>query len=110
MPPSSVAASVEPASGGCVLRLTVRPGRGVLRFPAGYDPWRRTLVIDLDAPATDGAANRALVAAAADFFGVETDAVAITAGAKNRSKRLRVDGVGPAVAAGRLAAALDEEA
>ncbi len=108
MPDAPVADAVEPVGDGCRLRLTVRPDRDILRFPAGYDPWRRSLLVDLDAPPVDGAANRALVDAAADFFGVAASAVTITAGATGRSKRLHIAGVGARVAARRLAAALAE--
>lgn len=108
MPEASVHDSVDEAGGGCVLRLTVQPGRDAVRFPAGYDPWRRSLVVHVQAAPADGAANRQLVDAAAAFFGVDADAVAITAGAAGRRKRLRVTGVGPRVAARRLAAALAE--
>lgn len=108
MPDASVTDSVEGAGDGCVLRLTVRPGRDAVRFPADYDPWRRSLVVHTQASPTDGAANQQLMAAAAAFFGVAPDAVAITAGATGRRKRLRIAGVGPTVAARRLAAALAE--
>lgn len=106
MPDATTAHAVEPAGGGCLLRLTVRTNRDGVRFPAGYDPWRQSLLVDVDARPVDGAANRALIQAAADFFGVEPAAVAIAAGKTGRSKRLRIAGVGARVAARRLDAAL----
>ena len=73
------------------LRLTVRAhpraGRARLRWDG------ETLQAWVTAAAAEGAANRALTAAIAEWLNVPRSAVRILAGARGRTKMLEVDGL-----------------
>jgi uncharacterized protein (TIGR00251 family) len=62
--------------------------------------------IAIAAPPVDGAANEALVAWAAGFFGTRARDVRIVGGAASRSKRLEVDGIADAELLARIEAAI----
>ena len=61
-----------------------------------------SLLVRLQAPPVDGAANTELIVLLAAALDVPRRAVAIVAGERGRVKRIRVTGVDPAVAARRL--------
>ena len=63
------------------------------------------LLVRLQAPPVDGAANTELVALLASVFGVPKRSVSILSGETSRQKRVRIDGIDAAVAAARLSAA-----
>jgi hypothetical protein len=61
------------------------------------------LLVRLNAPPVEGAANAELVAVIADALSVPKRAVAIVAGERARQKRVRVEGVSVADATAALA-------
>ena len=60
------------------------------------------LLVRLNAPPVDGAANAELVEVMADVLAVPKRAVTIVSGERSRTKRVRVTGIDAAQAAGRL--------
>ena len=60
------------------------------------------LLVRLNAPPVDGAANEALVSFIASLLGVPRRNVAILSGARSRHKRLRVTGIDVTTAATHL--------
>ena len=60
------------------------------------------ILIRLNAPPVDGAANEALIAFLSDVLGVPRRDISLVAGEKSRDKRVRVDGVSQEFAADRL--------
>jgi uncharacterized protein (TIGR00251 family) len=60
------------------------------------------ILIRLNAPPVDGAANEALIAFLSDVLGVPRRDISLVAGDKSRDKRVRVDGVSQQVAVDRL--------
>ena len=80
------------------VRVTPRSARNELSPGPGH------AVARLNAPPVDGAANAALVALAADHFGVPRRDVRLIAGERARIKRLAVGGDTEALA--KIAAAL----
>jgi uncharacterized protein (TIGR00251 family) len=60
------------------------------------------VLVRLNAPPVDGAANAELIEVLAKALGVPRRDVAIVSGERNRQKRVRVTGVGKASAAKRL--------
>lgn len=63
------------------------------------------LLVRLNAPPVDGAANEALIRFLAGLLNVTKSSVRIVSGEKGREKRLAADGVSPAEARARLQAA-----
>ena len=60
------------------------------------------LLVRLNAPPVEGAANAELVELLAELFGVPKRAVSVVAGARARQKRVRVTGVTEATAREKL--------
>jgi uncharacterized protein len=88
--------AVEPVAGGGAVRLKVEatPGARDARFPDGFNPWRDGRIgVRVREAAVDGQANAAIVAAVADALGVAASRVHLEAGAADRRKTLRVDGL-----------------
>ena len=54
------------------------------------------LIVRVNAPATDGRANQAVIDALADAFGVSRRLVTLHAGASNRHKLVEIEGGDPA--------------
>jgi uncharacterized protein YggU (UPF0235/DUF167 family) len=80
--------------------LRVHPGSNRTEVGGRYggsDP--PVLVVHVSAPAVDGRANLATIAAVADAFGVRRREVRVVAGAASRNKVVEVTGGDPAVLA-----------
>jgi len=78
-----------PATGGCVLRVHVRPGAsrpGVAGLHGG------ALALRVGARPVDGAANREVLAVLARALGLRPADLELTAGATGRDKRVLVRG------------------
>jgi hypothetical protein len=70
--------------------LRVKPGASRTRVGGGYgDP--PALVVAVNAPAVDGRANDAVVAALSDVLGVRRADVEIVSGHTSRTKVVRID-------------------
>jgi hypothetical protein len=78
------------------VRITIRVIPGASHPGVGGDH-DGALVVRVSAPAVDGRATAAAVAAVAAAFGVRRHAVTLVAGAASRTKILDVDGADPAV-------------
>ena len=91
----------SPTAGGALLlvRLTPRGGRDAIDGIEALADGRRVLKVRVRAAASEGAANAALLALIAKALGVAQRDVQIAAGATARVKRVRVAGVGAALAA-----------
>ena len=86
---------IEPSNGGVVVdvRVTPRASR------SGLGGWRdASLVVRLNAPPVDGAANAELVEIFAKALDVPRRAVTIVAGERGRRKRVHIAGVDAATA------------
>ena len=80
--------------------LRVRPGAGRTKVGGEHGG---ALVVRVAAPAVDGRATEAALAAVATAFGVRRSAVALVTGATSRTKVVDVAGGDPAVLARLLA-------
>jgi uncharacterized protein YggU (UPF0235/DUF167 family) len=78
-----------------VLRVTIRVRPGASRPGVGGER-DGALVVRVSAPAVDGRATAAALAAVAAAFGVRRAAVTLVAGAASRTKVVDVDGGDPA--------------
>jgi uncharacterized protein len=78
------------------VRVTIRVRPGSAR-PAVGGSHDGALVVRVSAPAVDGRATAAALAAMAEAFGVRQHAVQLVTGATSRTKVVEVDGADPAV-------------
>jgi uncharacterized protein (TIGR00251 family) len=76
--------------------------KGIVDLPHG----RIGLAIGVRPPASDGAANEAVIGLLADLFGVSRSSVEIKSGATGRAKIISIEGV-PSVLQARLCNALE---
>lgn len=76
------------------ITIRVRPGSARQSVGGSHDG---ALVVRVSAPAVDGRATAAALAAIAAAFGVRARAVHLVAGATSRTKVVEVDGADPAV-------------
>jgi uncharacterized protein (TIGR00251 family) len=76
------------------ITIRVRPGSAREAVGGSYDG---ALVVRVSAPAVDGRATTAALAAIAAAFGVRPRAVRLVSGATSRTKVVDVDGADPAV-------------
>lgn len=91
---------IDDAPGGVVLTVRVIPRAG----KAGLAGTRGdALLVRVNAPPLDGAANDELVETIARALGVPRRTVSIVSGDRSRSKRVLVTGLAAAAAAARLA-------
>lgn len=77
------------------IKLTPRASRNALEGVVTGADGRPVLVIRLNAPPVDGAANDALVRFVAEGVGVPRSAVAIRSGQTSRQKILTIQGAAP---------------
>ena len=85
---------IEAAGDGSLFLLVHVQPQSRLPNIGPVDEWRRRLQVAVRAPARDGDANAALVAAVAAGLGLPSSSIRIVSGSKNRSKRLRIYGIG----------------
>jgi uncharacterized protein (TIGR00251 family) len=91
----------EPVPGGVVLRVHVQPGARRSGLAGRHGD---AVKLRVAAPAVDGKANAAVLAALAALFGLRPAQVTLVAGPAARAKRVRLDGIDPAAVAAVLAA------
>ncbi len=82
----------ESPDGSLCLLVHVQPGASAVNV-GPVDEWRGRLRVAVSAPARDGDANAALIDVIARLLGLEGSAVRIESGAKDRRKRLRLEGI-----------------
>lgn len=83
------------------MRITIRVRPGSARPGVGGEQ-AGALVVRVNAPAVDGRATQAALAAVADAFGVRRDAVTLVTGKTSRTKVVEVAGGDPRVLADLL--------
>jgi uncharacterized protein (TIGR00251 family) len=89
----------EATTTGIVIDVRVIPRAGKSGIGGVRD---NAILVRLNAPPVEGAANAELIEILADALGVSKRAVAIVSGERSRHKRVRIDGVTLAHAASRL--------
>jgi len=80
-------------SGGVILSVEVSAGSRKSRFPAGFNPWRKTVLCRVTAPPVGGKANAAVLALIAETLGLPLHVLSIHAGATSPMKKILVAGV-----------------
>ena len=90
---------IAPVPGGIVISVRVIPRAGRSGIAGTRDG---ALLIRLNAPPVEGAANDELVEVIAGALGVAARSVTIVSGARSRNKRVQVNGIDVASAAAHL--------
>ena len=90
---------IEETRTGVLIDVRVVPRAGRSGIAGVRD---NAVLVRLNAPPVEGAANAELIEVLAEAFDVPKRAVAIVSGDKSRQKRVRIDGVTVAHAASRL--------
>ncbi len=87
--------AIRPASGGTVIDIEASPGAKETKVPAGYNPWRKRILVKLKAPPERGKANGELVDSLARLLGVSSVRIEIMSGATDSRKSLKINGMAP---------------
>jgi len=96
-----------PDKNGTLIAIEVSAGAKSDFFPSGYNPWRKAIGCRVAAPATEGKANRAIIALVSAVLGVPRSSVSIVAGQTSSVKKILVIGLTPDQVAGRLISGKD---
>jgi len=78
---------------GTVIAIEVTPAAKTSAFPAGFNPWRKTIGCRVTAPAAGGKANRAVISLIAERCGITESRVSIRSGSTSGQKRILVTGM-----------------
>jgi len=81
--------AIEESGEGCIIHIRVRTGKRAI-FPAGYDPWRKRIEMEVDEEPVKGRANRRIIEMLASLFKVGKEDVEIVYGKKSRDKGVMV--------------------
>ncbi|HIH69445.1 DUF167 domain-containing protein [Methermicoccus shengliensis] len=87
--------AIRKTDDGVLLDVEVSPSSKRTEIPAGYDAWRKRIVVKVAAPPRGGRANTELVREIARRLGVPTSSVRIVAGEASTKKTIKVLGVEP---------------
>jgi uncharacterized protein (TIGR00251 family) len=90
---------IQPTDGGVLLDVRVIPRSGKRGIAGTRDG---ALLVRLNAPPVEGAANEELIEVIAGALGVPKRTVSLVSGERSRQKRLRVSGVSENEARSRL--------
>jgi uncharacterized protein (TIGR00251 family) len=85
--------AIRPASDGAIIDLEASPGAKETKVPAGYNQWRKRLLVKLKAPPERGKANEELIDALARLLNVPAVRIEITSGATDSRKTVKVRGM-----------------
>lgn len=77
---------------GSILPLEVSAGSKKERFPAGYNPWRQAVGIQVKANPIEGKANKAIISLVAGTLGLPKSAVHIISGQTSSCKKILIEG------------------
>ena len=84
--------AIKKRKDGATLDLFVTPGAKYSVFPAGYDKWRKRIVIKVCSEAKENKANKEIVGKLAEYFNKPVRDVLVISGEKSREKTLLVKG------------------
>ena len=79
-------------STGTIIFVDVTSGAKENLFPSGYNEWRQSIGCRVTAPASEGRANKAVIALVAKTLGVPASSVSIVSGMTASHKRIHVSG------------------
>ncbi|MDD3136117.1 MAG: DUF167 domain-containing protein [Methanoregula sp.] len=80
-------------STGTIIAVDVTANAKADLFPSGFNEWRQALGCRVTAPASEGRANKAIIALVAKTLGVPASSVSIVSGMTASHKRIHVYGL-----------------
>jgi len=78
---------------GILIAIEVSAGSKASQFPAGYNEWRNAVGCRVTAPASEGQANKAVIAIIGKTLGVPASAVSIVSGMTTSQKKIHIAGL-----------------
>jgi len=78
---------------GILIAVEVSASAKANEFPAGYNAWRNAIGCRVTAPASEGKANKAVIALVAKKLDVPASTVTIVSGMTSSQKRVRIAGI-----------------
>jgi uncharacterized protein (TIGR00251 family) len=78
---------------GVFITIEVSAGAKASQFPAGYNKWRNAVGCHVTAPASEGKANKAVIAIIGKTLGVPASAVSIVSGMTASHKKIHIAGL-----------------
>lgn len=75
---------------GAIINLFVTPGSGSVKFPAGFNKWRRCIEMKVRAPPEENKANKEVIKTIADFFDKPVSEIFVISGSKKKAKTVFV--------------------
>ena len=88
MPPWTKA--LTSSKGKLLLNIHVVPGAKKAVFPVGYNPWRNSLEMKVQAEAQHNKANNEIIAVIAAFFDIKQNHISINSGKNSREKTIAI--------------------
>ncbi|NYT05633.1 MAG: YggU family protein [Methanomicrobiales archaeon] len=90
---TSFSDAISDTDEGVIIAIEVSAGAKQNRFPAGWNPWRRTVQCQVSAPPVGGKANRAIIDVVATATGIAKTRIRIVAGASSTQKKVLITGI-----------------
>jgi uncharacterized protein (TIGR00251 family) len=87
--------SIAISGNGSILSVEVSAGNKEDRFPAGYNPWRQAVGIQVKACAVENKANKAVIALIAKTLEIPKTAIRIISGQTSSGKKIMLNQVDP---------------
>jgi uncharacterized protein len=81
------------AKNGVIVTIDVSAGSSMDLFPAGYNSWRKALIIRTKAPAVQGRANKAILCLIAQQLQMKETSLSLISGHTSSVKRICISGI-----------------
>jgi uncharacterized protein len=93
--PDNFVPAISHADQGSFLVIEVSAGSKRSKFPDGFNPWRNAVGIQVQAQATEGKANKAIISLIAERLQLSKTSVHIISGQTSSVKRILIESVSP---------------
>ena len=86
--PDEIRSAITAGDGGTFLTIEVSAGSKAEAFPSGFNIWRKSVGIQVKAPAVEGKANKAIITVIAGKMNISRSSVEIVTGQTSSLKRV----------------------
>jgi len=81
------------AKNDIIITIDVSAGSSMDLFPAGYNPWRKAIIVRTKAPAVQGKANKAILGLIAQQLHLKEKSLSLISGHTSSVKRICISGI-----------------